>query len=240
MSMALIEVHTIQKTYNPTTTPTHALRGVSFGIEKGEFVAIMGPSGSGKSTLLHVMGLLDRPTGGEYILDGKKLASYSTDDLAEHRNTNIGFVFQMFNLLGRTSVLENVTLPLLYSDVPEDRWHDMAKEVIASVGLSHRLDHTPAQLSGGERQRVAIARALINNPEIIFADEPTGNLDTQSGRAVMEIIERLNREEGKTVILVTHETETAKHARRIIRLRDGEIESDEVVAKRNHANGFTK
>lgn len=224
-----------------TGAKTVALDGATFGIKKGEFVAIMGPSGSGKSTLLHLIGFLDKATSGEYRFDGKTIDDFSEPELAHMRNKKMGFVFQAFNLLPRTSVLNNVKLPLIYSDRPEREWDKLAKRAIKSVGLSHRIDHEPAQLSGGEKQRVAIARALVNEPEVIFADEPTGNLDTKSGQQIMEILEDLNEEKGHTVILITHETYTAEHAERIIRLRDGKVESDSKVKRRLHArDGFIK
>ncbi|MEK7212553.1 MAG: ABC transporter ATP-binding protein, partial [Patescibacteria group bacterium] len=180
--MSLIEVDSLRKTYTNEDVETHALDGVSFAIEPGEFLAIMGPSGSGKSTLLHILGFLDRYTSGEYFFDGKEMSDYVEEEMAHVRNKKMGFVFQSFNLLPRTSVLNNVKLPLLYSGVPEHRWDKMAKEAVEAVGLSHRLHHVPSQLSGGEKQRVAIARALILTPQIIFADEPTGNLDSKSGQ----------------------------------------------------------
>ena len=226
--MALIEVKDLEKTY---PDGTRALRGVSFSISEGEFVALMGPSGSGKSTLLHILGFLDQSTKGEYRFLGKTMDEYGPDELAHIRNKKMGFVFQMFNLLPRTSVLENVKLPLLYSTVKESLWEKQAKEAVLSVGLTERIDHEPAQLSGGEKQRVAIARALVNNPTLIFADEPTGNLDSESGEVIMDILERLN-EKGHTILLITHESYTAEHAKRIIRIRDGKIESDAQVNNR--------
>jgi putative ABC transport system ATP-binding protein len=238
--MALIEVEKLEKSYHDDNVETPALRGVSFKIEAGEFVAIIGPSGSGKSTLLHILGFLDRQSGGQYLFDGKTINQYSDDELAKVRNEKMGFVFQTFNLLARTNVLDNVKLPLLYSDIPESSWESLALQAIESVGLSHRLAHESSQLSGGERQRVAIARALVMNPKIIFADEPTGNLDSKSGRAVMEIIQGLNEKEGRTVVLITHETYTAEHAQRIMKLMDGEIESDDKVAKRQKSTEFIK
>ncbi len=231
-NLNIIEVHNLKKSYNDGETQTLALDNVSFTVRKGEFLAIMGPSGSGKSTLLHVLGLLDDATSGDYIFDGKKTSSYSGNELAALRNKKIGFVFQAFNLLARTSVLENVKLPLIYSDIPEHEWDMRARTAIEAVGLSHRLEHQPSELSGGERQRVAIARSLINDPDIIFADEPTGNLDSKSGKNVMSIIQKLNEENGKTIILITHETSTADHAERIIHLLDGVIDRDEKVKNR--------
>ncbi|OGY90375.1 MAG: macrolide ABC transporter ATP-binding protein, partial [Candidatus Komeilibacteria bacterium RIFCSPHIGHO2_01_FULL_52_14] len=211
---------------------TPVLHGLNFSVEKGEFVAIMGPSGSGKSTLLHILGFLDHATSGEYLFDGKSARDYSSKEVAHVRNQKMGFVFQAFNLLPRTSVLENVKLPLIYSTVPRHKHDALAKRALNDVGLSHRLEFEPSQLSGGEKQRVAIARALVNNPAVIFADEPTGNLDSQSGTAVMDIIQRLNQDEGHTVVLITHETDTAEHAGRIIRIFDGRIAHDERVTRR--------
>lgn len=234
--MPLIEVKNLEKIYLSEGTETPALAGVSFDISAGEFAAIMGPSGSGKSTLLHILGFLDRPTAGEYLFDGRSLSDYSPKEIAETRNKKMGFVFQAFNLLSRATVLENVKLPLIYSGVEEDLWDELAKKAVESVGLSHRLHHDSGKLSGGEKQRVAIARALVNDPQVIFADEPTGNLDSKSGQIVMEIIQRLNEEEGRTVILITHETYTAEHAQRIIRFRDGHIESDKKVSHRHKAD----
>jgi putative ABC transport system ATP-binding protein len=230
--MALIEIRDIEKTYPDGTL---ALRGISFEVREGEFVAIMGPSGSGKSTLLHILGFLDRPTHGDYLYDGKAMSDYSSEELAHIRNKKFGFIFQMFNLLPRTSVLENVQLPLLYSGVKEDLWDARAKEAIDSVGLSHRLEFEPAKLSGGERQRVAIARALVNVPQVIFADEPTGNLDSKSGQIIMDILHKLH-EAGHTVFLITHETYTAEHAERIIHIRDGKVDNDKFVEERRRSH----
>lgn len=233
MSERLIKVSNLQKTYQLGDLETTVLNGVSFTLDKGEFVAIMGPSGSGKSTLMHILGMLDRHSDGQYLFHGKDVSSFSDEELAHLRNREIGFVFQAFNLLSRTSVLENVKLPLIYSD----NKHDMdgrAKKVLESVGLGHRLGYFSNQISGGEKQRVAIARALVNNPSVIFADEPTGNLDSKSGDQVMGILQSLHAQ-GKTIILVTHETFTAEHAERIIRLKDGNIVSDEAVKNRRFA-----
>ncbi len=239
--MPLLEIKNIVKTYTEGDTETRVLKDVSFNVNKGEFVAIMGPSGSGKSTLLHILGLLDDPTSGEYIFDDKLVSKFSEEEIAELRNHYIGFIFQSFNLLPKTSVLENVKLPLLYSRVPKSEWDAKAKKAIESVGLSHRLEHEPSELSGGEKQRVAIARALVTDPQVIFADEPTGNLDSKSGKAVMDIIQRLNEEEGHTILLITHETYTAEHAERIIRIQDGELVKDEkVVTRRRSADEFIK
>jgi len=230
--MSLIELKNIEKIYSDEDIETHVLRGVSFNINAGEFVAIMGPSGSGKSTLLHILGFLDRHTKGEYRFEGKTIDDYTDEELAHIRNKKMGFIFQAFNLLRKTTVLENVKLPLLYSGIKESKWDEMAKLAIEAVGLSHRLGHEPSQLSGGEQQRVAIARALVNNPEVIFADEPTGNLDSKSGKIVMEILQKLNDESGHTIILITHETYTAQHAKRIIRIHDGIMEHDDIVNHR--------
>lgn len=229
--MNIIEVKNLKKSYHDGTD-TYALNGVTFSVRKGEFLAIMGPSGSGKSTLLHLLGLLDTPTSGQYLFDGKNISSYSGDEAAKLRNYKIGFVFQMFNLLARTSVLNNVKLPLYYSDVPESEWEERAQKAVKDVGLEHRMYHQSSELSGGEKQRVAIARALVTDPEVIFADEPTGNLDSKSGKNVMSIIQDLNETHGKTIILITHETSTAEHAERIIHLMDGEIDSDKKVKHR--------
>ncbi len=229
--MSLIEVENLEKIYNEGESETRALCGVSLKVEAGDFVAVMGPSGSGKSTLLHILGFLDKQTKGSYLFDDKELTEYTDDEIAKVRNEKMGFIFQSFNLLSRTSVLENVKLPLLYSTIHPSKWNSLAKKAIEQVGLSHRTDHLTSQLSGGERQRVAIARALINEPKIIFADEPTGNLDSKSGSDVMEIIEKLN-DQGHTIILITHETYTAQYAQRVITLRDGKIESNQKVEKR--------
>ncbi|MBI5912946.1 ABC transporter ATP-binding protein [Candidatus Azambacteria bacterium] len=236
----LILVRGLTKTYVNEDIETPALRDASFSVEAGEFAAIMGPSGSGKSTLLHLLGFLDRHTSGEYRFDGKTIDDYSPDEIARLRNKKMGFVFQAFNLLPRTTVLENVKLPLLYSGTKEKEWDGLARAAIESVGLSHRIMHESSQLSGGEKQRVAIARALVNDPLIIFADEPTGNLDTRSGMAVIEILQWLNNE-GRTIVLITHETELAECAKRIIIMRDGKIESDSPVGnRRKAADHFSK
>ena len=236
MKENVIEIRKLEKIYHDGSTETVALDKVSCEIRQGEFVAIMGPSGSGKSTLLHLLGLLDVPSGGRYFFDGKDVTNYSSNDLADIRNAKMGFVFQAFNLLPRTTVLENVKLPLVYSKVPEAQWDAIGRAAVIAVGLEHRMEHQPAELSGGEKQRVAIARALVNNPQVIFADEPTGNLDSKSGKNVMQILQKLNEEEGRTIILITHETSTAEHAERIIRLMDGAIESDKKVVNRLSPN----
>jgi putative ABC transport system ATP-binding protein len=234
--MSLIEVSNLQKVYGEDESRTVALGGVSFKIEKGEFVSIMGPSGSGKSTLLQILGFLDKHTGGSYLFESRNADSYEDDELAEIRNQKLGFIFQAFNLLPKTTVLENTILPLIYSDVPEREWAPRARKAIEAVGLGHRTDHETGKLSGGEKQRAAIARALVNDPEVIFADEPTGNLDSRSGQMVMRTIQELNEQHGHTVILITHESATAEHAHRIIRIRDGMVESDEPVKNRRRAN----
>lgn len=241
--MSLIEVSHLQKIYNEheeDSTPTAALRDVTFNLDEGEFLAIMGPSGSGKSTLLHVLGFLERQSGGTYTFDGKAIEDHTDEELARVRNKKMGFVFQTFNLLPHTSVLENVKLPLLYSGVKESLWDEMALGAIEAVGLSHRIGHQSFQLSGGEKQRVAIARALINSPQVIFADEPTGNLDSKSGQAVMSVLQNLNLKKKHTIILVTHETYTAEHAERIIYMKDGKIESDRRVGQRRMGDDFKK
>lgn len=232
--MTQIEVRDLRKVYNDEGTPTVALDDVSFKIDRGEFVAIMGPSGSGKSTLLHILGFLDVPTSGEYFFDNRPAHDYSPQEAALVRNQKLGFIFQSFNLLPKTSVLENVKLPLLYSGIPESEWNSRALAAIDIVGLGNRISHQSSELSGGERQRVAIARALVCDPQVIFADEPTGNLDSKSGQAVMEAIEDLN-DKGHTIILITHETSTAEHAKRIIHIRDGRVEKDERVDERKRA-----
>lgn len=238
--MKLIEIKNLCRHFDTEGIITKALNGVSFTINKGEFVAIMGPSGSGKSTMLHILGFLDRLTSGEYIFDGKSSMDFNDLELAKLRNESVGFIFQSFNLLPKSSVLENVKLPLMYSQVPEEKWNEIALKCIEDVGLSHRTNYKITRLSGGEKQRVAIARALVNNPKIIFADEPTGNLDSKSGQKVMEILEDLNKNQNHTIILITHETETAAHAERIIRLKDGELVSDQKVEKRRTSKKFSK
>ncbi len=234
--MSLIEVKDLRKVYGEEESQTVALGGVTFAIEKGEFVSIMGPSGSGKSTLLQILGFLDKHTGGTYVFEGKSSEQYEDDELAAIRNEKLGFIFQAFNLLPKTTVLENTVLPLMYSDVPEREWEPRGRRAIEAVGLGHRINHETGKLSGGEKQRAAIARALVNDPEVIFADEPTGNLDSRSGQMVMRTIQELNEKHGHTVILITHESATAEHAHRIIRIRDGRIESDEPVRNRRRAD----
>lgn len=226
--MALIEVQDLKKTYKIGTVEVPALNGVTFKVEYGEFVAIMGPSGSGKSTLMNLIGCLDRPTGGKFILDGSDASKLTDAARAEVRNRKIGFVFQSFNLLPKMSAFKNAMLPMMYSSQRRDP--KRVREALESVGLGHRFHHTPMQLSGGEQQRVAVARALVNDPPVIFGDEPTGNLDSATGVEIMAIFQRLNNE-GKTVIIVTHEPDIAQHAKRILRFRDGLLESDEQVAE---------
>lgn len=230
----LLEIKNLKKEYITGEVVTKVLHGLSFGVEKGEFVAIMGPSGSGKSTLMHILGLLDRISSGSYIFDGREVSTLNDDELALFRNEKIGFVFQSFNLLARTTVLDNVKLPLTYAKNNKNA-NERAEKVLKSVGLGHRLHHYTNQISGGEKQRVAIARSLINNPSVIFADEPTGNLDSKSGIQVMQILQDLNKA-GNTIILVTHETFTAEHAKRIIYMRDGVVESDKKVEKQRFAH----
>src|SRR3989338_5491804 len=203
--MPLIEVKNLEKIYYNESVATPALRGVSFDINKGEFVAIMGPSGSGKSTLIHILGFLDKHTNGEYRFDGKKIDDYSKSEIAHARNEKMGFVFQTFNLLPRATVFENVKLPLFYSKVKESLWDELVLQAVESVGLYHRINHISSRLSGGEKQRVGIARALVNKPQVIFADEPTGNLDSKSGGIIMDVLQKLNEERGHTIILITHE-----------------------------------
>jgi len=230
----VIELQDVSKEYRNEDVVTPVLHHISFKVDKGEFVAIMGPSGSGKSTLMHILGFLDKLSSGKYLFEGRDVSELSEDELAQMRGNSVGFVFQAFHLLPRTTILENVMLPLLYTNVSEKERSKRAQFALESVGLSHRLNYTPGQLSGGEKQRAAIARALVNNPAIIFADEPTGNLDSKSGLQVMKILQKLN-EEGHTIILVTHEKYTAEHAKRILRVKDGMLISDEMVKVRQIA-----
>ena len=230
----MIEVRNLEKIYRNDAVETPALQGVSFNITPGEFVAIMGPSGSGKSTLMHIMCFLDRPSSGIYKFEGKGIDDLTDDELARIRNKRMGFIFQTYNLLPRTTVFNNVRLPLIYSGLRKEIEQNLVKEAIEAVGLSHRINFFPNQLSGGQQQRAAIARALVNNPNVIFADEPTGNLDSKSGKVIMTLLQELN-DKGHTIVLVTHEKYTSEHAKRIIRLLDGKIVSDEKVAHRLYA-----
>ncbi|NNM83615.1 ABC transporter ATP-binding protein [Candidatus Parcubacteria bacterium] len=232
----MIEVRDLQKEYTDEETPTKALRGVTFTVNKGEFISIMGPSGSGKSTLLQILSFLDRPTGGSYTFQGKSIDEMTDQELARVRNKDMGFVFQSFNLLSRLTVYDNVEVPLLYSDTRPAKRRTLIEEAVRSVGLADKLHTEAGKLSGGQKQRVAIARALVTDPNVIFADEPTGNLDSQSGLQIMEILESLH-DKGRTVIVVTHETATAEFADRIIRMMDGRVESDQaIVARRIRSN----
>jgi len=228
MRETIIDVKDIKRNFKLGTETVKVLKGVNLQIEKGDYVALMGPSGSGKSTLMNILGCLDTPSSGEYILNGKDVSSLNDDQLAEIRNKNIGFVFQTFNLLPRTTALDNVALPMVYAGYSKAERNERATEVLTQVGLSDRMDHHPNQLSGGQRQRVAVARALVNRPAIILADEPTGNLDTKTSIEIMGLFDEIHAN-GNTVILVTHEEDIAEHAHRIIRLRDGVIESDERI-----------
>lgn len=225
--MPLIKLENIRKSYPLGDGMLEILKGISLEINQGEFVAIMGPSGSGKSTLMNILGCLDKPTSGKYFLDGQEVGNLDSDDLATIRNQKIGFVFQGFNLLSRTSAVENVELPMVYAGISDKERHEKAIQALKNVGLEQRMDHQPNQLSGGQQQRVAIARALVTEAPIIFADEPTGNLDTKTSVEVMELFTRFNKELGRTIILVTHEEDIALYADRIIKVVDGEIRSDE-------------
>jgi len=226
----VIELRDITKVYQMGNVEVHALRGASLQVEAGEMVAIMGPSGSGKSTMMNIIGCLDQPTSGAYFLDSKDVSRLDDDHLAEVRNRKIGFVFQTFNLLARTTALENVMLPLVYAGVGAAKRRDLARRALESVGLADRMSHTPTELSGGQQQRVAIARALVNEPAIILADEPTGNLDSKSGVEVMAILQWLNQYRGITVALVTHDSKIARHTGRIVHLYDGLVTEVETVA----------
>ena len=229
--MAIIEAQKITKVYRLGDIDLHALSGVSLTIKEGEFVAVMGPSGSGKSTFMNILGCLDKPTGGKYLLENIAIGDLNRDELAAIRNKKIGFVFQGFNLLPRTSALENVELPMLYDGIPAKERRELALKALKNVGLEGRGDHHPNQLSGGQQQRVAIARALVNNAPIILADEPTGNLDTKTSAEIMEILVKLNTQSNITIILVTHENDIAAYSKRIIKFLDGLIVSDEQVGR---------
>jgi putative ABC transport system ATP-binding protein len=231
----LIRTEHLSRTYVMGDQQVHALRSVSNHIDRGTFVAIMGPSGSGKSTFMNIIGCLDKPTGGKYFLDGVDVSSLNRDQLAEIRNKKIGFVFQQFNLLARTSALENVELPLLYTTDDKKQFKERAAAALESVGLAHRMDNHPSQLSGGQQQRVAIARSLICNPKLILADEPTGALDSKTSVEIMAIFQKLNREKGMTVVIVTHEPDIAHYADRIIVFKDGHVLTDEQVAEPRNA-----
>jgi len=236
--MPVISVRDLTKTYHVGEVTVRALRGANMDVNAGEFVAVTGPSGSGKSTLMHILGCLDRPTSGQYFLDGKDVSKMSKDELAGVRNRKIGFVFQGFNLLSRTTALDNVELPLLYNGgnrLKSAERHRRAMAALTAVGLGERFHHYPNQLSGGQQQRVAIARALISNPSILLADEPTGNLDTRTSIEVMGIFQRLNVERGITIILITHELDIAEYGTRLVRFRDGKIQIDQAIAKRRDA-----
>jgi len=235
-SDAVIAVKNLVKTYKVGEVEVRALRGVNLEVQRGEFLAVTGPSGSGKSTFMHIVGCLDRPTSGQYFLDGQDVSRMSKDALAAVRNRKIGFVFQGFNLLSRTSALDNVELPLLYGgSLKTAERHKRAKEMLEAVGLGERFDHHPNQLSGGQQQRVAIARALINTPSILLADEPTGNLDTRTSIEVMGLFQRLNLERGITVVLITHEMDIAEYGTRIVSFRDGQVVADRNVSRRRNA-----
>jgi putative ABC transport system ATP-binding protein len=237
MATPVIAVRSLVKTYTVGEVEVKALRGVNLEVRPGEFLAVTGPSGSGKSTFMHIIGCLDRPTSGQYLLDGQDVSQMSKDALAAVRNKKIGFVFQGFNLLSRTSALDNVELPLLYGGggMKMAERHRRAMEVLSAVGLGNRADHHPNQLSGGQQQRVAIARALINNPSILLADEPTGNLDTKTSIEVMGIFQRLNQERAITVVLITHEMDIAEYGTRMVTFRDGQVVADKAIARRRNA-----
>jgi putative ABC transport system ATP-binding protein len=225
MSEAIVKFDNVRKTYQMGPVTVEALRGVSFSIQPGEYISIMGPSGCGKSTLLNLLGCLDRPSSGHYHLGGEDVSEMNDDALSAMRGARLGFVFQSYNLIQQLTVVENIEVPLYYQDWPEHESRDRARALAARVGLEHRLDHKPFELSGGQQQRVAIARALVNDPLVLLADEPTGNLDSSSGAEILQLFGDLNRQ-GKTLIMVTHDTAVARNAKRAIRLRDGELESD--------------
>jgi putative ABC transport system ATP-binding protein len=231
----VIRVDNLHKTYEMGDNKVHALRGISLEIRRGEFVAIMGASGSGKSTFMNLLGCLDKPSDGKYLLDGTNVADLSRIELARVRNERVGFVFQGFNLLSRTTAVENVELPLIYSGMRTKERHRRSKEALERVGLTDRSHHVPSQLSGGQQQRVAIARSLVNNPSLLLADEPTGNLDSRTSVEIMQVFQELNEKEQLTIILVTHEPDIAAYAKRIITFRDGRVTKDEQVGKRNIA-----
>ncbi len=233
---ALIDITGITKVYRMGSTEVHALAGVDLQVEHNEYIAIMGPSGSGKSTLMNVIGCLDTPTDGDFFLNSKNVSHMSDDELAQIRNSEIGFVFQTFNLLPRVTCLQNVELPLIYAGVRKSDRKALAMQALESVGLGDRVTHKPSELSGGQRQRVAVARALVNSPSILLADEPTGNLDSRTSEEIMELFEELH-ERGNTILIVTHEEEVAQHTRRIVRLRDGKVETDTRVSNPKLSNG---
>jgi putative ABC transport system ATP-binding protein len=236
----VIQIRNLVKDYRLGEVPLHVLKGISFDIERGDFVSIMGPSGSGKSTLMNILGCLDTPTSGSYALDGIDIGQLDRDRLAEIRNRKIGFVFQQFNLLARTSAAENVELPLLYTEMSARERHERAKQALLAVGLAEREDHQPSQLSGGQQQRVAIARALVNNPSILLADEPTGALDSRTGLEIMAIFQQLNRKQGITLIVVTHDSDIAEYSSRSIHFKDGKLRLDERHSPRDAARDLSE
>jgi putative ABC transport system ATP-binding protein len=232
---ALIRIENLHKTYHMGDNHVHALRGITLDIERGDFVSIMGASGSGKSTLMNIIGCLDKPSSGKYYLDGVDIGSLDRDELADIRNRKVGFVFQQFNLLARTSALENVELPLLYSDDDKSKFKERAMAALTAVGLAERHDHHPSQLSGGQQQRVAIARSLINNPQLILADEPTGALDSRTSIEIMGIFQKLNREKGMSIVVVTHEPDIAHYSNRMLQFKDGHLIVDEAIPNPRNA-----